>query len=915
MSNDAPRLQAADIRSQLQALARLAQHPRPVALHGCGERGQVELEGHTWQVEPVRSELELRAVLMQAGSNPALVLLVDSSDPLPLDVACRLAGQRVHVIDRRRRLAHMFGARGTAPGVVHSVLARVLLEEMPEDLLPIGGTVLQLEDAWRRYLALHLHLPADRKLDLGSLLRSALEQPEAGSTFRQRRDDARWGCLLQEAEKYVTAGLGPAGLPLWRAWLAGGQEDLLAWLVHVDAARRADHPGSLVVLRSALRYAPGVEPTLLDEPIAGPLCDALDGCLESLPEEPRRRILQRAAALFDDPDFAPARRASPWLPEGLVALEDELAKVLERACQGGEALDLAIGLAERIGRHRLAGIDRTAQRRDAVRLAGVRLATWLAWLKRKPLPDSPGWTGLAALVRWYDTEGGWVDWARDELRSHTTGNPRLDAALRPVLTRADAQRRQLDRQFAEAVVAWHQVDKPARDVLPIEDVARRVVAPFLQEHPARRLLVLVLDGMSVSVATRLVTGLDEWAPLAWAPPQAAGVPPALAALPSTSATSRAALFAGRCLPRHGDESEGLDPQRWAANDAVLPYAGTDAGPRLFLKGAIQREGDLHPELVRVLADEQERVVAVVLNAVDAELWGSDQVAVDYGRPQSIPLLDRLLRAARDSQRAVLLTSDHGHVPAQVGSGQPLPDGSQGGHRYRTLGPGQAPQDGEVPLPEGCWKPKRSRAAALLWDERRCWGRGGVGVHGGASMAEVVVPLRMLAPCWMRPVANDPLHTVDTHVPAWWRLQRPAPARRRAPAAPRQLTLPVQPAPASTTATAAPTVASEGGHPLKRALASSSLFKAQARDQSDAAIKRALRFVDALLQAEGNQLAVATFANRVGVPSRRVTGLIAHAGFLNADGYAIIESDPVSRQVRLHRERLLAQYGLEDTDER
>jgi len=910
VSGDAPRLRAADIRSQLRALSRLAQHPRPVALHGCGERGQVELEGHAWQVEPVRCELELRAALMQAGSNPALVLLVDSTDPLPLDVACRLAGQRVHVIDRRKRLAHMFGARGTAPGVVHTVLARVLLEELPAGLLPIGGTVLQLEDAWRRYLALHLRLPAERKLDLGSLLSSTLEQPEAGPAFRLRRDDARWGRLLQEAEEYVTHGLGPAGLPLWRAWLAGGVEDLLAWLVHIDAARRAEHPGSQVVLRSALRYAPGVEPTLLDEPVAGPLCDALDGCLESLSEEPRRRILQRAAALFDDPDFAAARRASPWLPEGLEALEDELAKVLEPACQGGNALDLAIGLAERIGQHRLVGIDDTAKRRDAVRLAGVRLATWLAWLRRRPLPDSPGWTGLAALVRWYDAEGGWADWARDELRSHTTGNTRLDAALQPVLARADTQRRQLDQQFAEALVAWHQADKPASDVLPIEDVARRVVAPFLREHPTRRLLVLVLDGMSVSVATRLLDGLDEWAPLAWAPPQSATVPPALAALPSTSATSRAALFAGRCLPRHGDESEGLDPQRWAENDAVFQFAGTDAGPRLFLKGTIQRGSDLHPELARVLADEQERAVAVVLNAVDAELWGSDQVAVDYDRPQSIPLLERLLRAARDSQRAVLLASDHGHVPAQAISGQPLPDGAQGGHRYRTLGPGQAPQEGEVPLPEGCWKPKRSRAVALLWDERRCWGRGGVGVHGGASMAEVVVPLRMMAPRWRQ----DDLPTVDPHVPAWWRLLRPAPVRRKAPAAPRQLTLPVQPTPAPTPA-AVPTVASEEGHPLTRALAESSLFKAQARDQSHTAVKRALQFVDALLQAEGNQLAAATFANRVGVPARRVTGLIAHAGFLNADGYAIVESDPVSRQVRLHLGRMLAQYGLEGPDDR
>ena len=52
-----------------------------------------------------------------------------------------------------------------------------------------------------------------------------------------------------------------------------------------------------------------------------------------------------------------------------------------------------------------------------------------------------------------------------------------------------------------------------------------------------------------------------------------------------------------------------------------------------------------------------------------------------------------------------------------------------------------------------------------------------------------------------------------------------------------------------------------------------------------------------------------FARRCGTRPHRVGGLVARMGMLNIDGFAIVEHDRSGGQVRLHRQRLVTQYGL------
>jgi hypothetical protein len=905
-------LRAADIRSQLRAVMRHRSVPKPVALYGAGSRGKVEVDHVIWDVVPVRSELELRAELADTQDDHAIVFLLDYDDRLPLDLACRLAGQRVHTIDRRLRLANLFGARKLAPGFAAGPLVDVLLDEMPE-LPPITGTLLQPDDAWKRYLHLHLKLPAERPT-VAVLLGAALERPEDGRAFGARRKDQTWVALLGEAGAWFERSAGAAARVVWDSWTQGAPQDLVAWLVHLDAARRSQDRSAQTLLRQALRYARDADEAWLAEPVAEPLCTALESVLSRLEPARLRVLLHRASQIFADPDFAVARRASPWLIEGFDALQDDLAGAMSAALKDSAALSGAFVAFEALARHRQAAADEGAERQQQVREAGVRLLNWLCWLERFPLPEDEGWLAVGALSHWYDTEGGWVDWARDELRNHSTGHERLDTVLREVLARADELRRGLDRRFAQAVLSWHSADKPSHEVLPIERVLRDVVARFL-EPSNRRLVIVLLDGMSVSVATRLVESRDNWAPVDWTPGKHRRMPPAIAVLPTLTATSRASFFSGRHETSVSPgSSEAQDPDRFARHAALSDLAGSAAGPRLFLRGNLGSANALSAPLLAALRDGNERVVAVVINAVDDQLKGSEQVSIDYERPGSIPLLERMFQVAQETERSVLLVSDHGHVPVQQLKGSPLPDSAPDhGHRWRALRPGQAIQEGEVELPEGCWKPKGAKSVAVFWDERRCWGEARVGAHGGLTLAEAVIPIRLLAPNWLYDTLQPPddgLRTHDQEHPRWWRLQLP-PTASPAPRAP-VVPQPVQPTlfpdrQPTPKPLPAPAPLIER-HPVAAALAASERFQARSQEQRPEEVERALGYIDVLLKA-GGAMPRDAFARAVGIKAHRLSGRIAQVGFLNADGYPLLEHDLQGDQVRLHLAHLKAQYGI------
>jgi hypothetical protein len=226
----------------------------------------------------------------------------------------------------------------------------------------------------------------------------------------------------------------------------------------------------------------------------------------------------------------------------------------------------------------------------------------------------------------------------------------------------------------------------------------------------------------------------------------------------------------------GDQGTDKDDARWASNPHVRELVGEEPS-KVFFRREIHAGHELIDEVKQAAAGDQ-RVVAVVVNAIDEQLKGSLQVAVDYSKTPILPL-EALLSAADGAERAVLLVADHGHVAgdAMRVAGGRIPVGREGGARWRALAEGEQPQDGEVLLPRTSWKPRGAAGIAALWDTALANRAPHYGEHGGLSLAETVAPAFLIGPEWLDRVAGDDVEQSCRVLPEpdWWALKLARPA--------------------------------------------------------------------------------------------------------------------------------------------
>lgn len=99
----------------------------------------------------------------------------------------------------------------------------------------------------------------------------------------------------------------------------------------------------------------------------------------------------------------------------------------------------------------------------------------------------------------------------------------------------------------------------------------------------------------------------------------------------------------------------------------------------FHKAALQSEADglLAAEVRKAIASAQQRIVGVVVNAIDDHLPRGEQLDLRWSH-DSIKILPALLHEAKEANRTVILLSDHGHV---LDCGTQTKSGN-GGERWR-----------------------------------------------------------------------------------------------------------------------------------------------------------------------------------------------------------------------------------------
>ena len=342
-------------------------------------------------------------------------------------------------------------------------------------------------------------------------------------------------------------------------------------------------------------------------------------------------------------------------------------------------------------------------------------------------------------------------------------------------------------------------------------------------------------------------------------------------MPSVTRASRASLLTGRaCVGDQASEIEGFTAfWRRHRRRALLVHKADIAGP------AGRR---LAEPLAEALADES-AVVGVVLNTVDDALDHGREGDRTGWRLADITYLPDLLDAARSYARPVVLVADHGHVLDRGGSAGVAADGVESA-RWRT----GEPLDGEIAL-SGPRVLLGDGRVVVPWREEIRYTRRRAGYHGGASLAEMSVPVLVLTSTPESLPLGWSVLPVEAVEPAWWTGRRGA---GTAPSAPRPTRRTRRPDPATEAeglfAAPEPVAAVES---LGRQVVASEVYKAQQAFVRRAPDKTAVAAVVDALAVEGRLSAVATAAT-AGRAGRDPDGVVATLQrLLNVEGYPVL----------------------------
>ncbi|MEU8211599.1 BREX-2 system phosphatase PglZ [Micromonospora sp. NPDC049044] len=849
-------------------------------------------DGRPVRVVPCISPLAVWEHLVADRGEEVLVLLTDVPESvLHHGVRSRIFRQHVIAVQPWDLVVDAFGAHLPDAALEREAWAgEALLDAMPPAGWPRLATSVLTRDVALRHLAA-VRLGLDRQdlgpddLDVTALLRWSAE-PGAVEAYGLLREAERVGLSRWLLEQFgrpakalfalVDAGHGAEALPLGLVcdalWSADGA-------AAVRAQGRIDqYFGNLnddATVRGFAAAAVQVVTALLDAPAAAVRRDG-------------HAILDRAEQLLIQFSAADSAGHSPILRTGFTHRLGAAAEALLAGLRNptDPALDLAV---EHLAGHRLAEAE--AERVRRARMA-QRLVRWLGTTVVPPQSVADG-------VDRHIAEWGWVDQALNHVWAGEETHPQLQRAYRDIHELAQQRRRELDGAFAGRLAAWATAG-PGGDgeLLTVENLLPRVIDPLIRA--GRPVLLAVLDGMSAAVAVQLADQLAphwvEYDPLAGS--GAARRRGVVAALPTLTAVSRTSLFAGALRSGNQDLERRLFADgRWGRDSRIF-----HKGPARGGAGEV-----VAAELTEAVASRSP-VVAVVINTVDDSLAHGregDEAGWQLG---DLGFLRSLLDQARSTGRAVIITSDHGHVLERGGQHLKTPDAASARHRTGAgpAGPGEVELAGPRVVSDG------NRIIAL-WDPLLRHRPSRAGYHGGASLAEVTIPLL----AYLLPNVIDPPSgwtPVEARAPEWWQKSAVEPeqlpsaqstsapkSRRKTPAIAEDALFDVP---------EAKTVPSAGEGDLVTALLATDLFKAQhSLTPRRVELKKIQAAMSALIDAKG-VLPVAVLAQRAGeAPVRAVGFATTLQRIFNVDNYPVLSLTDNTRTVRLDLRLLQEQFRL------
>lgn len=902
-------VQRATILATVEKVRRRGGASRALAIRA--SRGLAGAEGLTDQHgEPVTtvwcpSTLACWDALAAWDGTGWLVLLTDrTEDELGSGLLARLAQHRLQRPDAWESVKLRFRATGLDRALLkdssehRSAIPEALLRIEPQAGWPAARAgVLNREVAYGAVARHHLGIHAE-SLDGAAVLEATLDPALPGRLADLRRDG---GDELTDAVLDWLAGrLGPGGAPARYVLAAGTTGDLLPLglaFFHVVTARKPRQTEAALTgarlearLPNAFRGASHTDATGRPAEQLRSLAAESARAVRAMLIRPASRedaftVLRRTEAILRAEQAPSLIAHSDLLPGGLAARQRALAAALGTDPDGVERIWLEIA------EHPL---TTPREGRDSLHIAlhaAVRLDRWLG-VRQEPAAS----TGVGQMERVLDAaraharDGAWAETALGDLLQGSD-DPEIADSLDRLAQRVLERRRESDRAFAHDLAPLARGDAlPGGDVHYLEDVLASIGLPLARpsspnsETRDHGVLVLLIDGMSAASAADLTRSIldvtDSWREIV--PVEAPHRATAIALLPSLTTHSRTSFFTGG-LGAGGQQQErdGLA--------SLARTAGLRSAP-LFHKGELDAKGpgaSISAPIAAAIADpEGSPLVACVLNTIDDALEKSDPGGTRWSTAD-VKHLRPLLQEAARAGRTVLLTADHGHVVERGGRLERHDGTTSARSRAATADP--AGPD-EV-LVEGARVLDGGRAVLAVDEDLRYTDRK-AGYHGGASLAELVVPVIVLRPApvdsseggWVEGLPQGWLFTGDQR-PVWWET-RPAAS---APAA-------TEPVPVTAEASMfdlfstpepeqRPTV--PGG--LGAAIVASARFADQKRvlrrTPSDEAVTQ---LVDELAAAPGTRLPFSRVSQLLATPAARTArtaGVVAQ--LLNVEGFEVL----------------------------
>jgi hypothetical protein len=743
----------------------------------------------------------------------------------------------------------------------------------------VPGGFLDLDTAWSQILRSSLGLETGRP-DILTLLRWTLST-ESIARYARLPDAAK-----PHISQWISETSGPVGELVMRCVDAGNGLDSLPIGLVCGVAFASSGEPQPELAAAAVRLERYTGDRRIRDEEGKRWAEAAAWVVRNSDADMVRPCVARADGLLHELHLIGFAGLSDVLPSGFEARLSGVAGSLSSFLKESTAANIA--QVERTVALALAhDVAQPSVSRQERAVMALRLCRWLATRSEPP-------AGFAALANAYAHDGAFVDWARlkllggDELAA-------LSAAYKDLAIAVRERREKFNGLFAESLRIWNAEGSSTAGCVPVERILAETVAPLAQQS---HVLLLMLDGLSFPIFRELSVDLQR---LGWTeavPVAAARADVAIAALPTVTEISRTSLLCGRLA----SGAANVEKSGFSTYPALLAASKAAAKPIVFHKGELGDAMGLSQEVREAVGTRNRRIVAVVYNAVDDNLSGSDQLHLRWTL-DDLRLLKPLLYEAQTAGRALVITADHGHVIDEKTAQRSGTDGD----RWRTYS--GAVEQGEIALEGGRIRtPSAANKVVCAWSEQLRYSSKKNGYHGGVAPQEVVIPLNVFLPPraeiegW-RPAAPEQ--------PDWWEDLLGAAAKPLAPAPARPLDVkPKKPA------AKGQAELFEGVEPGAKPDWIMMLFAASTYQQQKqlaarvAPMDQDMRRLLEALDGRGGKLSKAALAQRLGLPLVRLSGFVnAARRVLNVDQSGILLLDETNAVVEFNRELLEIQFQL------